>query len=127
MQTHFRHLSFKSFPMIEGTFKSNEFKPLKSLFEDLGIHQNSNSQSGSSVGSVEVHSFTLFYTFESMRCNSRASLLAYTFASPCLCHEPKARVGTIMLKKVQLVWTTINLHPFVLYTLLNGPLCQITI
>jgi hypothetical protein len=30
----------------------------------------------------------------SMRCDSRASLLARTLASPCLGHEPKARVVT---------------------------------
>jgi len=29
----------------------------------------------------------------SMRCDSRASLLAHTFASPCLGHEPKIRVA----------------------------------
>jgi len=30
---------------------------------------------------------------ESMRCDSRASLLARTFASPCFGREPKARVA----------------------------------
>jgi hypothetical protein len=29
-----------------------------------------------------------------MKCDSRASLLARTFASPCLGHKPKARVVT---------------------------------
>jgi hypothetical protein len=31
----------------------------------------------------------------SMKCDSQASLLACVFASPCLGHEPKARVVTI--------------------------------
>jgi hypothetical protein len=30
-----------------------------------------------------------------MKCDSRASLLAHTFASPCLGHKPKARVVTL--------------------------------
>jgi hypothetical protein len=38
------------------------FDPLKLLFEDLEIHQDSNSQSVSSFGSVKVHSLTLSYT-----------------------------------------------------------------
>jgi hypothetical protein len=32
----------------------------------------------------------------SMKCDSRASLLARTFASFCLGHEPKARVPTMI-------------------------------
>jgi hypothetical protein len=35
---------------------------------------------------------SLSYTFESMKCDSWASLLARTFASPFLGHEPKAKV-----------------------------------
>jgi len=42
---------------------------------------------------VEVHSFTLSHTPGSMKCDSWASLLARTFASLCLGHEPKARVA----------------------------------
>jgi hypothetical protein len=56
---------------------------------------DSNSQNGSSFGSVSVHSFTLSYTLRSMKCDSRASLLARTLASSCLGHKPKARVATI--------------------------------
>jgi len=43
---------------------------------------------------VKVHSLTLSYTFESIRCDSRASFLVRTFTSPYLDHEPKARVVT---------------------------------
>jgi hypothetical protein len=57
--------------------------------------QDSNSQGGRSLGSVRVHSFTLSYTSGSMRCDSRAFLLARTLASPCLGCEPKARVATL--------------------------------
>jgi hypothetical protein len=60
-----------------------------------GVHWDSNSQSGSSLGSVEVHSLTLSHIPESMKCDFWASLLARTFVSLCLGHEPKARVATI--------------------------------
>jgi len=45
-------------------------------------------------GSVGVHSFTFSHIFGSMKCDSHASLLAHTFANPCLDHEPKAKVAT---------------------------------
>jgi hypothetical protein len=50
-----------------------------------------------------VHSLTLSYTPKSIKCDSRASLLACTFASPCLGHEPKARVATSILKRKKLL------------------------
>jgi hypothetical protein len=67
---------------------------VKLLFEDSKVHRDSNSQSGSSLGSVGVHSLTLTYTLRSMKCDSRALILAHTFASPCLGRELKAGVGT---------------------------------
>jgi hypothetical protein len=56
--------------------------------------QDSNSQNGSSLGSVSVHSLTLSYIPKNMRCDSWASFLAHTLVSPCLGREPKARVAT---------------------------------
>ncbi len=41
---------------------------------------------------MRVHSFTLSYTPESIKCASRASLLSRTLASFYLGHKPKARV-----------------------------------
>ncbi len=67
---------------------------MQSLPKDSGDHWDSNSQNGGSLGSVKVHSLTFFYTHGSMRCDSRASLLACNLASLCLGHEPKARVTT---------------------------------
>jgi hypothetical protein len=61
-------------------------------FENLGAHWDSNSQHGSSLGSVRVRSLTLFPTPESMQCDSQGSLLTCNLASPCLDREPKARV-----------------------------------
>jgi len=69
------------------------------LSENLEVHRDSNSQNGSSLGSVRVlHSLTLFYTLKSMRCDSWASFLARTLASPYLGHKPKARVPTMSPK-----------------------------
>jgi len=69
------------------------------LFENLGVRRDYNSQSGSSFRSVEVHSLTLSPTPRSMKCDSQASLLARTFASPCLGHKPKVRVATCSKEK----------------------------
>ncbi len=64
-------------------------------FENSIIHGDSNSQSGSSLRSVGVHSLTLSYIPGSAKCDSWASFLARTFVSPCLGNKPKARVATI--------------------------------
>jgi hypothetical protein len=37
-----------------------------------------------------------------MKCDSRVSLLARTFASPCFGHEPKAKVAIIGYNIVQM-------------------------
>jgi hypothetical protein len=37
MRAHFRHLNSKIFSMIQGTLQSNEFWPLQSLSENLGL------------------------------------------------------------------------------------------
>jgi hypothetical protein len=71
------------------------FWPLQLLSENLEIHQDSNSQSGSSLGSVEVHSLTFSHTPKSMRCDSHASFLAHTFPNPCLGRKPKVKVTTL--------------------------------
>jgi hypothetical protein len=65
------------------------------LFDNSKVHQDSNSQSGNSFESVRVHSFTFSYTPKSMRYDFHAFVLAFTLASPCLGHKPKARVATI--------------------------------
>jgi hypothetical protein len=49
---------------------------------------------GVSLGSVRVYSLTLSCTLESMQHDSRASFLARNLATPCLGHEPKARIAT---------------------------------
>jgi hypothetical protein len=93
---HFRHLRFNSFPMIWRTFQSIGFWPLKSLSKHSGVHWDSNSQSGSSFGSVRAYSLTLSCTLGSMWHDTRASLLARNLATPCLGHKPKFKVVTKM-------------------------------
>ncbi len=53
-----------------------------------------NSQSGSPLGSVWVHSLPLSYTAKNIKSDFQASLLVYIFVSPYLGHKPKASVAT---------------------------------
>ncbi len=46
---------------------------------------------------MKVHSLTLSYIPESMRCDFWALFLARTFVNPCLGHKPKATVATFMV------------------------------
>jgi hypothetical protein len=87
--------------MIQRTFQSNEFKLLKSLSKNLEVKWDSNSQSGSSLGSAKVHSFTLSCILGNMRCNSQVSFLAHTFVSLCFGRELKARVITLHIQNKQ--------------------------
>jgi hypothetical protein len=54
---------------------------------------------GVHLGMCMSNSHTLPYSQPpgNMKCDSRASILAYTFTSPYLAHEPKARVATLLL------------------------------
>jgi len=67
------------------------------LSENSEVRRNYNFQSGSSLGSVKVHSFTLSHILKNMKCDPWASLLARTFASPNLGCEPKVNVVTLYL------------------------------
>jgi hypothetical protein len=70
------------------------FGPFNCFLKIQESMRSPNSQSGSSLGTVRVHSLTLSYISRGMRCDSWAYLLARTFANPCLGCEPKARVAT---------------------------------
>ncbi len=61
------------FQWYKELFNKMGFDPCNFLFENLRVHQDSNPQSGSSLGSVKVHSLTLSYTLGSMKCDSQAS------------------------------------------------------
>ncbi len=77
----------------------------------MKVHRDSNSQNGSSFGSVRVHSLTLFCTPKTMKCDSQASLLARTLTSPCLGCEPKVRVTIAHSRKIELVDVQLQLDP----------------
>jgi hypothetical protein len=81
--------------------------PLK-IWKSIGTLSSSNSQSGSPLGSVWVHSLTFSYTPYNMKCDSHVSFLAHTFASPYLGHEPKARVTTHM--HIDKYFKTMGMH-----------------
>ncbi len=97
----FKHLRSKRFSMIWRTSQVIEFWPMKSLFEVLGVHRDSISQSGSCLGSVRVHSFTFFYILRSMWCDS----WAFSWLAPLqplgLGREPKAKVATNNINNVK--------------------------
>ncbi len=84
MWAHFRHLCSKSFSWCKKLFNPLSFDPCNCFLKIWESTRTPNSESGSSLGSVRVHSLTLSYTPESMRRDSRVSLLAHNLASPCL-------------------------------------------
>jgi hypothetical protein len=49
------------------------------------------------VWGFDPHTLPYSHIFDSMKCDSWASLLAHTFASPCLGREPKTRVAIIQV------------------------------
>ncbi len=75
---------------------------MKSFFEHSKVHWDSNSQNGGPLGNVWVHSLTPSYTPNNMKCDSWASLLACTFASPCLNRELNLRVATLTLSFIRI-------------------------
>jgi hypothetical protein len=105
----------KVFQLYNELSNPTNFKPLKSPSKNLRIHWNSNSQSGSPLGSVWVHS-SHSPTLLGVWNVTRASLLACTFASCCLRHEPKARVVTLYAQLI-----TIQISSFYHHTLTSTP------
>jgi hypothetical protein len=61
----------RNFKCYKECFNPMVFGPCN-LSKDFGIHQDSNSQIGSSLGSVEVQSLPLSHIPRSMKCDSRA-------------------------------------------------------
>jgi hypothetical protein len=92
--------------------QSNEFWLLQSPFEGSGVHWDSNSQSGSSLGSVGVHALTLSYTPRSMNCGSRVHIWPVPLQALALVLNPRLGLW-------QRVWynsTTYNLTPLCIST-----------
>jgi hypothetical protein len=60
----------RNFQRYKELFNEMSFDPCNQPPKDSKIHWESNSQSGSPLGSVGVHSLTLSYTPRSMKCDS---------------------------------------------------------
>ncbi len=73
-------------------FPCNEFWPLKSPSEDSEVHQNSDSRSGSSFGSVGVHSLILSYNLGSMKCDSHVHSWPASWQAFALVVSPRLRL-----------------------------------
>jgi hypothetical protein len=94
-----------TFQWYKELFEVRSFDPWNRALKIWESFRDSNSQHGSSLVSVKVHSLTLFCTPGSMWSDSRISFLVRNLATPCLGHEPRARVATtttlaIMCKKL---------------------------
>jgi hypothetical protein len=92
-----------AFQWYKKTSQSIGFWPLQLLSEHSGVHWDSNSQGGSSLGSVRVHSLTLFFT-------PRLPPLARNLVSPCLDREPKAKVTTTFISHQRGKWAIESLE-----------------
>jgi hypothetical protein len=103
MWAHFRHLSSKIFQWYKELLNPLSFDFYNHSIKIWESIWDSNSQDESSLGSVRVLSFTLFYTPRSMRCDSRASLLACTFVNHCFGREPKVRVVTMKVHSLTFI------------------------
>jgi hypothetical protein len=92
-----------SFKLMLDIYVSRTFQWYKELINPMSfdpcncpskIQEWSSGVTFHAIGNVWVRSFTFSYTPKSMKCDSWASLLAYTFANLCLGREPKVRVVT---------------------------------
>ncbi len=87
----FKISEFQDLSNVIRTFQSNGFWPCNhtlKIWKSIGTP----SQSGSSLGSVGVHSLTLSHTLESMKCDSRASLWPSTSQTLALVMNPRLKL-----------------------------------
>jgi hypothetical protein len=83
------------FQWFKELFKAMGFDPCNCALKIWKSIWDSNSEHGSSFGSVRVHSLTLFWhTRKHVMCDSQVFLFPCNLLTPCLGHEPKARVAT---------------------------------
>jgi len=98
MRANFKHIHFNNFPTIWKTPWAIAFWPLQSLSEHLRVHRDSNSQHGSSLGSVMVLSLTLFCNLgKHENVTPRFSLGLHLYKPFCPSCEPKVRVVTLRM------------------------------
>jgi hypothetical protein len=78
------------------------FDPVQSFSENSGVRGDSNSQSGNSLGSVGVHSLTLFCNPMSMKCDSQAHSWSTPMQALALVVNPRLRLRHVESKHVGL-------------------------
>jgi hypothetical protein len=71
------------------------FDPYNNALKIQEYMWESNSQHGSSLGSVRVHSLTLFALPGACEMTLGCPFWLATFQPPCLGREPKVRVATL--------------------------------
>jgi hypothetical protein len=120
MRTHFRHLSFTSFPMIWRTLWGDSFDPCNHTLKIWESFWDSNSQHGSSLGSVRVHALTLFalpgvcdVTLGSLSWPAPLQLLA-------LGANPRLRLWHLCSNLVTLVWLVVPVWNPIALSLSSG-------
>jgi hypothetical protein len=79
-------------------FKMRSFDSCNRALNIWESFWDSNSQHGSSLGSVRVHSLTLFAFSGACDATPGCPSWPITLQPPCLSHEPKARVATLLVK-----------------------------
>jgi hypothetical protein len=89
MQAHFRHLSFNRYREL---FKPMGFDPYNYVMKIRESIWDSNSQNGSSRGSVKVHALTLFALPGACEVTPRPPSLPATLQALALVTKPKLRL-----------------------------------
>ncbi len=84
-----------AFQWYKELLKAMGFDPCNHALKVRESIWDSNSQHGSSLGSVRVHSLTLFALPGACEMTPRCPSWPATFQPPCLGCEPKARVATL--------------------------------
>jgi hypothetical protein len=84
-----------SFQWYKECFKTMGFDPCNFTLKIWESIWDSNSYNGSSLGSVRVHSLTLFANPRACDVTLRSPSWLATFATPCLGRKPKVRVAIV--------------------------------
>jgi len=79
----------RAFQWYKKIFNPMGCDPLQSFSKYSKIHHDSNSQHGSSLGNVRVHSLTFSYTSGSMKCDSHAPSWFATLQASALVSNPR--------------------------------------
>jgi hypothetical protein len=102
-------LVLRDFQWYKKVLNPMSFDFLQSPSEDLEVHWDSNSQSGSSLGSVRVHSLTISCTFGSIKCDFWAHSWLTPLQALTLVGSP--RLGLRHHRSYEINFEILNLLP----------------